>query len=66
MRAVLLDRACRNHLDALNAGGPTRWSSEEELASKRAALWTADQYRAGYDFLIRQAHESSTPSGSWR
>lgn len=55
VRSLLLDRACRSHLDALQAGGPTRWSSAEEIANKVRALWTPDQYRAGYDFLVRQS-----------
>jgi len=55
MYAVLLDRACRNHLDALAAGGPRRPSSDEEVANKRHALWTPNQLQAGYDFWVRQA-----------
>jgi ribulose-5-phosphate 4-epimerase/fuculose-1-phosphate aldolase len=55
MRAVLLETACRVHLGALAAGGPARWSDDAELASKRDTVWNADQYQAGYDYLVRQA-----------
>lgn len=55
MRAVLLERACRNHLSALSAGGPVRWSSDVEIAEKRERVWAIDQYQAGYDYLVRQA-----------
>src|SRR3954454_24545971 len=56
MRAVLLERACRNHLSALAAGGPVRWSDESEIAAKRARVWSLDQYQVGYDYLVRQSH----------
>ncbi|MEC3997082.1 class II aldolase/adducin family protein [Actinacidiphila sp. DG2A-62] len=55
MRAVLLERACRNQLQALSAGGPARWSNEAEIASKRETVWSEEQYRAGYDYLVRRA-----------
>jgi ribulose-5-phosphate 4-epimerase/fuculose-1-phosphate aldolase len=55
MRAALLDRACRVQLQALAAGGPRRWSSDEEVAAKQAGLWTDAQLRAGYDYLVRRA-----------
>lgn len=54
MRAVLLERACRNHLQALAAGGPALWSDETEIAEKRDLVWAPDQYQAGYDYLVRQ------------
>jgi ribulose-5-phosphate 4-epimerase/fuculose-1-phosphate aldolase len=54
MHAALLDRACRVQLDAMAGGGPRRWSSDAEVAEKRARLWTADQLRAGYDYLVRR------------
>ncbi|WP_331748507.1 class II aldolase/adducin family protein [Streptomyces chartreusis] len=53
MRAVLLERACRNQLQAIAAGGPARWSGTEELASKRRQVWSMKQYQAGYDYLLR-------------
>ncbi|WP_432828019.1 class II aldolase/adducin family protein [Dactylosporangium sp. CA-092794] len=55
MRAVLLERACGNHLAALSAGGPARWSDESEVASKRESVWSPGQYQAGYDYLLRRA-----------
>ncbi|GAA4158711.1 hypothetical protein GCM10022251_34010 [Phytohabitans flavus] len=55
MRAVLLDRACRNHLAALSAGGPARWSDASEVAAKRESVWAPAQYQAGYDYLVRRA-----------
>jgi len=68
MHAALLDRACRIALDAEAAGGPRRWSSEAEVASKRGGVWNATQLRAGYRYLVRRADElygpvaASTPS----
>ncbi|MGP3533204.1 class II aldolase/adducin family protein [Microbacterium sp. RD1] len=55
MHAALLDRACRVQLDAMAAGGPKRWSDEQEVAHKREHLWTARQLQAGYDYLVRAA-----------
>jgi L-ribulose-5-phosphate 4-epimerase len=55
MRAALLDRACRVQLQALAAGGPRRWSSDDEVAAKQAGLWTDAQLHAGYDYLVRAA-----------
>lgn len=60
MRAVLLERACRNHLAALAAGGPARWSSPDEVASKRRRVWSVEQYEAGYDYLVRHAAPMAT------
>ncbi|MTD52507.1 class II aldolase/adducin family protein [Amycolatopsis sp. RM579] len=66
MRAVLLERACRNHLTALAAGGPARWSDDAEIAEKRALVWSMTQYQAGYDYLVRggtaaASHDPMTP-----
>lgn len=55
MHAVLLERACRLQLAAAAAGGPRRWSTDAELADKRASLWSARQMAAGYDYLLRRA-----------
>lgn len=55
MHAALLDRACRIALDAAAAGGPHRWSSDAEVASKRDGVWNSMQLRAGYDYLVRRA-----------
>jgi ribulose-5-phosphate 4-epimerase/fuculose-1-phosphate aldolase len=64
MRAFLLERACRNHLDALAAGGPARWSDESEIAAKRARVWSRDQYLTGYHYLVRRARETAA-AGAW-
>ena len=66
MRAVLLERACRNHLSALAAGGPARWSDDTEIAEKRALVWSMSQYQAGYDYLVRRASDDPTTNGSSR
>ena len=55
MRALLLERACRNQLSALAAGGPARWSDDDEVAAKRELVWAPGQYQAGYDYLVRRA-----------
>lgn len=55
IRAILLERACRNHLQALAAGGPGRWSDDAEVAAKRELVWPLTQYETGYDYLLRQA-----------
>ena len=59
MRAVLLERACRNHLGALAAGGPARWSDVREIADKRARVWSPEQYDTGYAYLVRRAEETA-------
>lgn len=59
MRAILLERACRNQLTALAAGGPARWSDDAEVAAKRALVWSAAQYETGYEYLLRQAESAS-------
>ena len=56
MHAVLLDRACRVQLRASRGGGPTIWSSEAEVAAKRAGLWSPTQLDAGYRYLLRRAN----------
>lgn len=62
LRAVLLERACRAHLDALAAGGPLLWSDDEEIASKRTTTWSPSQYQAGFDYLLRRAQaEAGAP-----
>jgi ribulose-5-phosphate 4-epimerase/fuculose-1-phosphate aldolase len=62
MRAVLLERACRNQLDALAAGGPARWSDDVEIAAKRARVWSPEQYQLGYDYLVRQVRQAVNPT----
>lgn len=61
MHAALLDRACRIALDAAAAGGPRRWSSDVEVASKRAGVWSGSQLHAGYDYLVRRADDLFGP-----
>jgi ribulose-5-phosphate 4-epimerase/fuculose-1-phosphate aldolase len=53
MHAQMLDRACRVQLSAIAAGGPARWSSEEEAESKKS-WWRQGQIDAGYAYLVRQ------------
>lgn len=55
MYAVLLERACRTQLAALAAGGPQRWSDEEEVAFKKDQVWNSGQLTAGWRYLLRQA-----------
>ncbi|MEP9385320.1 class II aldolase/adducin family protein [Nocardioides sp. KR10-350] len=55
MRALLLDRACRNQLTAMAAGELRSWSDSEELALKRSEVWPPSQLCAGYDYLCRKA-----------
>jgi len=62
MRAVLLDRACRVQLTAMAAGPLRTWSDSAELALKRAEVWPAEQLRAGYELLCRQAEQRVTRS----
>lgn len=55
MTAVLLDRACRTQLTAMAAGPVRRWGEEQDTVAKRADVWSAQQLRAGYEYLLRQA-----------
>ena len=59
MLAVLLERACRTELLALNAGGPKVWSDESETLFKRGQVWNGAQLNAGYEYLVRQAGRSN-------
>ncbi|UZG59557.1 class II aldolase/adducin family protein [Rhodococcus opacus] len=59
MHAVLLDRACATHLTALAAGGPRRWSSEEEVAAKRSTLWPPRAFSSAFDYLVRRADRTT-------
>ena len=54
MTAVLLDRACRTQLTAMAAGPVRRWGDEEDTVAKRADVWSAKQFLAGYEYLLRQ------------
>jgi ribulose-5-phosphate 4-epimerase/fuculose-1-phosphate aldolase len=55
MAAVLLDRACRTQLTAMAAGPLRVWGSEDDTVAKRADVWSPQQLRAGYEYLLRQA-----------
>ena len=55
MTAVLLDRACRTQLAAMEAGPLRRWGEEEDTLAKRADVWSHAQLRAGYEYLLRRA-----------
>lgn len=61
MRAVLLNRACHTQLQALAAGGPARWSDEDEVRAKRETVASGAQLQSGYDFLVRQARAGAFP-----
>lgn len=55
MTAVLLDRACRTQLAAMAAGPLRAWGGEQDTRAKRADVWSPQQLRAGYEYLLRQA-----------
>jgi ribulose-5-phosphate 4-epimerase/fuculose-1-phosphate aldolase len=57
MRAMLLGRACAMQLSAMSAGGPTLWSSDEELRKKRDEIWSLASLRSGYQYLLRTAEQ---------
>jgi len=49
--AVFLERACRNNLRALMAGGPKTWSDDEEALAKREHVYSP---QAAWDYLARR------------
>ena len=49
--AVFLERACRNNMRALTAGGPKTWSSDDEALAKREHVYVP---RAAWDYLARR------------
>ncbi len=55
MAAVLLDRACWMQLQLEAAGGPRRWSSDEEAVAKRSSVWSGRQLAGGWQYLLRRA-----------
>ena len=55
MRAVLLNRACATQLSAMAAGGPVRWSSDEEVRLKAGTAAAPGMLQSGYDYLVRSA-----------
>lgn len=61
MGAVLLDRACRLHLDAAAAGGPRVWTGDDEAVEKRAMCWPPRQIQGGWDYLVRRAAAAYGP-----
>jgi len=61
MRAVLLNRACATQLQALQAGGPSRWSGDEEVRAKRETVASPAMLQSGYDYLVRCADAGSFP-----
>lgn len=60
VHAVLLNRACASQLSAVAAGGPRRWSSDEEVEAKRSTLWPASAMSAAFDYLVRQANSKGS------
>lgn len=55
MTAVLLEAACRLHLDARAAGEIRSFSGAEEIRQKQAHVWPQSQIEAGYAYLRRRA-----------
>ncbi len=49
--AVFLERACRNNMRALMAGGPKTWSSDEEALAKREHVYSP---YAAWDYVARR------------
>jgi L-fuculose-phosphate aldolase len=49
--AVFLERACRNNLRALMAGGPKTWSDDDEALAKREHVYVP---QAAWDYLARR------------
>ena len=52
--AILLERACRNQIRAIAAGGPRTWSSDEEALSKRSHCYPPALLRQAWDYLARR------------
>ena len=49
--AVFLERACRNNMRAIMAGGPRTWSDDEEALAKREHVYVP---RAAWDYFARR------------
>jgi L-ribulose-5-phosphate 4-epimerase len=49
--AVFLERACRNNMRALMAGGPKTWSSDEEALAKREHVYSP---HAAWEYVARR------------
>lgn len=54
IRAVLLEKAAHQQLLALAAGGPRRFSDDEEALRKRATVWSEKQRTALWNYLARR------------
>jgi len=61
MRAVLLNRACATQLQALQAGGPARWSDEAEVKAKRDTVASPAMLESGYRYLLRRVQTGAYP-----
>lgn len=61
MRAVLLNRACFTQLQTMQAGGPARWSDDEEVIAKRDTVPTPALLQSGYEYLLRRAAAGAFP-----
>jgi L-ribulose-5-phosphate 4-epimerase len=61
MRAVLLNRACATQLVAMQAGGPARWSDDEEVRAKRNTVPVPALLQSGYNYLLRRADAGDFP-----
>jgi ribulose-5-phosphate 4-epimerase/fuculose-1-phosphate aldolase len=53
MTAILLERACRAQLTAMAAGGPARWSGDDEARSKREHCYPPSLLGQAWDYLVR-------------
>jgi ribulose-5-phosphate 4-epimerase/fuculose-1-phosphate aldolase len=54
MTAILLDRACRNHLLAASGGDIRRYSDDAEALSKREHCYSPELLRQAWDYLARR------------
>jgi L-fuculose-phosphate aldolase len=54
IRAVLLEKAAHQQILTLAAGGPRRWSDDEEALRKRATVWSETQRTAFWNYLARR------------
>ena len=52
--AILLDRACRNHLLAESGGGIRRYSDDAEALSKRGHCYSPQLLQQAWDYLARR------------
>lgn len=64
MYAVLLEKACRIQLMAAAAGGPSTWSSEDEVEAKRKVAF--QPFEKTYRYLVdngARMHAAQLPTG---